>query len=55
MDSSDVLQIIPDFKIARSVSSFNLLVVSKANSQLVRHSLLSQFRRFAGIFQIIPH
>ena len=55
MDSSDVLQIIPDFKIARSVSSFNLLVVSKANFQLVRHSLLGQARRFACVLQILSH
>ena len=48
MDSSKILQLVPDFKITCSVSGFDLLVVAQTEPQLVRHSLLGEAGSFPG-------
>lgn len=55
MDSSNVFQVVPDFKVTGSVSGLDLLVISEADAQLVRHSLLGQPAGLSGVFQILPH
>ena len=41
MNPCDIFQIIPDLEISGSLSSFYLLIVSKAYPQSVRHLLMS--------------
>ena len=54
MNSSNVLQRVPDPVVAGSVACFNLLVVDRRNSERVSHLLLRHSLGLARGFQLFP-
>lgn len=50
-----VLQGIPNLERTANFFVLDFLVMAERQPQFVSHCLLGQTRRFAGIFQIIPH